>query len=91
MVSLQAVTRLNIANRVLYGGQVSFLRLAKDTGLDEATLRRVLRHVMTMRVFQEPQIGMVAYIVVSKVLAEPQMNDWMSTGCEEMWPAATKI
>lgn len=70
---------------------MSFADIAKLTGLNEATTKRLLRHAMTMHVFWEPRPGMVAHTKISKQLALPDMNDWMSTGSEEMWPAATKV
>ncbi|KAF7956540.1 hypothetical protein EAE96_003876 [Botrytis aclada] len=90
MATLQAVSRLKIASLVPDGGQISFGQLAKLTGLDTASIRRILRHAMTMRVFCEPHPEMVAHTSISKALTKPHGNDWMTTGCEEMWPAATK-
>lgn len=46
------------------GGQTSFQEIATKTGLSEVNVRRVLRHAMTMRVFQEPEPGMVAHTKV---------------------------
>lgn len=46
---------------------------------------------MTMRVFHEPEPGIVAHTQASKVLMDPVANDWMGCGTEEMWPAATKV
>jgi hypothetical protein len=91
MVSLQAISRLQIASILPPGGQLSFADIAKLTGLSERTTRRLLRHAMTMHVFCEPRPGMVAHTKTSKLLAIPDMNNWMSTGSEEMWPAATKV
>lgn len=73
------------------GGQTTFASIAKQTGLEEQAIRRVLRHAMTMRVFREPEPGVVAHTQASKALMDPVANDWMGCGTEEMWPAATKV
>jgi len=73
------------------GGQISFSDIAKQTGLSEQSVARLLRHAMTMRVFREPQLGMVAHTQASKMLADSVMNDWLKVGTEEMWPAAVKM
>ncbi|KAI1207204.1 sterigmatocystin 8-O-methyltransferase [Annulohypoxylon truncatum] len=90
-VSLQAISRLKIASLVPIGGQTTFAKIAEQTGLDERAVRRLLRHAMTLRVFREPEPGVVAHTKVSKVLTNPVANDWCRAGTEEMWPAATKM
>ena len=90
-MSLQAISRLNIASLVPIGGQTTFAKIAEQTGLEERAVRRLLRHAMTMRVFREPEPGVVAHTKASKVLTNPVANDWCRTGTHEMWPAATKV
>jgi hypothetical protein len=72
------------------GGQVSFADIAKQTPLTEQMVSRLLRHAMTMRIFREPEPGMVAHTKASKILADPITRDWLRAGTEEMWPASTK-
>ena len=91
MLSLQAISRFKIASLVPENGQVSYNDLARSTGVDVQMLKRVLRHAMTMRVFQEPTPGMVAHTAASKLLTRPHMDDWMHTASEEMWPVACKV
>ncbi|KAI1156474.1 sterigmatocystin 8-O-methyltransferase [Nemania diffusa] len=90
-VSLQAISRLNIASLVPLGGRTTFGDVAKQTRLDERELRRLLRHAMTMRVFREPEPGVLAHTQASRALLDPVANSWMATGTEEMWPASTKM
>ena len=90
-VALQAIARFEIASMVPHRGQVSFAEVATHTGLDEKLLRRLLRHAMTMRVFYEPEPGMISHTKASKLFANSDMNDWLRIGTEEMWPAATKV
>ncbi|KAI0554399.1 sterigmatocystin 8-O-methyltransferase [Xylaria curta] len=90
-VSLQAITRLNIANLVPLGGQTTFDDISKKTGLDKRAVRRLLRHAMTMKIFSEPEPGAVAHTKASRVLLDPIANSWVALGGEESWPASTKM
>lgn len=90
-VSLQAISRFHIADLVPPGGKTTFADIAKQTGLEEQAVRRVLRHAITMRVFREPEPGVVAHTQASKALMDPVANDWVGCGTDEMWPAATKV
>ncbi|MCJ1313933.1 hypothetical protein MMC25_007613 [Agyrium rufum] len=90
MVSLNAIQKFGIAERVPLGGVMSYADVAKSIGVNEQITRRLLRHAMTMHVFQEPEPGMVAHTSVSKMLHQPGMRQWMASGCEEMWPAALR-
>ncbi|KAK8102241.1 hypothetical protein PG984_015387 [Apiospora sp. TS-2023a] len=92
MVSLQAISRFKIAEKVpTNGGQISFADLAKQTGVPERMIQRLLRQAITMRVFREPQEGFVAHTQASKALLKPEMACWLASGTEDMWPAATKV
>ena len=73
------------------GGQISFGDIAQQTGLPEHVVRRMLRHAMAMRVFKEPEPGMVAQTQASKFLAIPYINAWVSLGARESWPASAKV
>ncbi|KAI1286566.1 sterigmatocystin 8-O-methyltransferase [Xylaria venustula] len=90
-VSLQAITRLDIAKLVPVGGHTTFADIAKKTGLDEQAVRRLLRQAMTMRLFCEPETGIIAHTQASRALLNPLANDWVASGAEEMWPASTKM
>ncbi|KAK4172414.1 6-hydroxytryprostatin B O-methyltransferase [Triangularia setosa] len=90
-VCMQAIARYGIANIVPPGGQSSFKEIGKQSGLGEQMVRRLLRHAMTMRIFCEPEPGVVAHTQASRMLASPQMRAWMTIGTGEMWPAATKL
>ncbi|KAI1406894.1 S-adenosyl-L-methionine-dependent methyltransferase [Hypoxylon sp. FL1857] len=92
MVSLQAITRFKIASLVpTDGGQTSFASIAKQTGVSEQMIQRLLRQAMTMRVFREPKPGFVAHTQASKILTNPKTAHWLASGTEDMWPAAVKM
>jgi len=46
---------------------------------------------MSLRVFHEPEPGMVAHTQASKLLTKETFDSWLRTGTHEMWPAATKL
>lgn len=89
-ICFQAIARFGIANMIPPGGRVAFETIAKQAGLSEDMTRRLLRHAMTMRVFCEPEPGMVSHTAASKMLSNPGMSDWLRVGTEEMWPASVK-
>ncbi|KAI1075566.1 S-adenosyl-L-methionine-dependent methyltransferase [Whalleya microplaca] len=91
MVSLQAISRFKIAPMVPAQGQTTFAEISKQTGVQEQTIQRLLRHAITMRVFCEPQPGQVAHTQASKALADPSVAKWLSSGAEDFWPAAVRI
>ncbi|KAF3763274.1 S-adenosyl-L-methionine-dependent methyltransferase [Cryphonectria parasitica EP155] len=87
---LQAIARFGIASMIPTAGRMSFANIAKQTGSSEDMIRRLLRHAMTMRVFREPEPGMVSHTAASRIFSDPLMNDWLRIGTEELWPAAVK-
>ncbi|KAG8156627.1 hypothetical protein KVR01_013578 [Diaporthe batatas] len=90
-VSLQLISRFKIASLVPSGGKTTYAEIAQSTGLQENAVRRTLRHAMTMRVFREPEPGMVAHTQASKSLMDPVANDWVGCGTEEMWQTSTRM
>lgn len=72
-------------------GQVSFDDIASPTPMTSEMTARLLRHAMTMRIFREPEPGMVAHTAASRILSHSPANDWLYAGTTEMWPAATKV
>ncbi|KAK8024452.1 O-methyltransferase-domain-containing protein [Apiospora rasikravindrae] len=92
MVCLQAITRFKIPSRVpTDGGQISFADIAKQIGVPERMVQRLLRQAITMRVFREPQEGFVAHTQASKALTDRDTAHWLASGTEDMWPAAVKV
>lgn len=85
------IARFGIAGMVPSGGQVAFEDIAQQTRLSEDMIRRILRHAVTMRIFCEPEPGMIAHTTASKVFTSPLMNDWLRVGTEELWPASVKV
>ncbi|KAI2463102.1 S-adenosyl-L-methionine-dependent methyltransferase [Annulohypoxylon bovei var. microspora] len=90
LLCLGAIAEFKIADMVPPNGRASFGEIANQTPMTEQMTARILRHAMTMRVFREPEPGMVAHTAASKVLSHSAANDWLQSGTREMWPAATK-
>ncbi|GAW24171.1 hypothetical protein ANO14919_137520 [Xylariales sp. No.14919] len=91
LVSLGAIAEFKIADMVLPNGCVSLREIADQTPLTEQMTIRLLRHAITMRVFREPEPGMVAHTAASKVLSHSAANNWLQSGTRKIWPAATKV
>ncbi|KAI1371715.1 S-adenosyl-L-methionine-dependent methyltransferase [Hypoxylon crocopeplum] len=91
LVCLGAIAEFKIADLVPLNGRVSFGEIASKTPMTERMTARILRHAITMRVFHEPEPGMVAHTSASKVFSHSPANDWLQSGTREMWPAATKM
>ncbi|ROW02484.1 hypothetical protein VMCG_06063 [Cytospora schulzeri] len=87
----QAIAHFGIAAMVPPGGRVSFADIARQTPLTEQDVGRLLRHAMNMRIFYEPEPGMVAHTKASRILADSVTNNWLRVGTEEMWAASTKV
>lgn len=90
-LSQQAITRYGIAAVVPARGRVSFPDIAAKTPPREQIITRLLRHAITIHIFDEPKPGFVAHTKASKILADLIGNNWLGTGTEEMWPASTKV
>ena len=88
---MQAISEFKIADLVPLKGQASFDDIASQTPLTSDMTARLLRHAMTMRIFREPEPGMVAHTAASRILNNSAANDWLYAGTTEMWPAATKV
>ncbi|CAO1604437.1 hypothetical protein XANCAGTX0491_007994 [Xanthoria calcicola] len=91
-ISLQAIVKFGLASSFPHGqDEASFADIAAASSLPEATVRRLLRHAMAFRIFQEPSEGIVRHTTASKTLADtPLLRQWMGMVSEELWPAATK-
>ncbi|KAM7191681.1 6-hydroxytryprostatin B O-methyltransferase [Rhypophila sp. PSN 637] len=90
-VCMQAIARYGIANIVPPGGRSTFKDIGTQSGLGEQMAGRLLRHAITMRIFCEPEPGVVAHTQASRMLASPQMRAWVTIGTGDMWPAATRL
>lgn len=52
---------------------------------------RIIRHAATMRIFYEPEPGVIAHTKASRMLASDDMRDWARAGTEELGSAAGKV
>ncbi|KAK7963530.1 S-adenosyl-L-methionine-dependent methyltransferase [Apiospora saccharicola] len=89
--SLQFIARFHVASMIPAGGKTSYAEIAQKTGLQESMVRRLLRHAMTMRIFHEPEPGMVAHTQASKLLVTPEKNAWFWFHPEVGWPASVQV
>lgn len=62
------MSRFNIAEHVPVSGSVSYTDLAQKAGAGHSVLRKALRQLMTLHVFDEPEPEFVAHTAASKRL-----------------------
>lgn len=91
-LSIQAIYRFGFATAFPPGrDEATFAEISAATGVSESHVRRLLRHAMTFRIFQEPREGVVCHTAASKALADnPMLRQWTGMVSEELWPAVTK-
>ncbi|PWY81695.1 putative O-methyltransferase [Aspergillus sclerotioniger CBS 115572] len=89
IISLQAISKYDIATKVPVHGQISFADLAQKCGLSEVNVRRFLRYAMFFhKVFCEPRQGYVAHTAASRFLAENKViQDVLSHYADEAGPS----
>ena len=92
LISLHAINHFKVAENFPEDKNVvTYAELSNRTGLHEAQLRRMLRHLMTSRIFVEPAKDSVAHTAASKLLTRPYSYERISWCCNEIWPSATKV
>lgn len=92
LVSLQLISRFEIAKKVPVHGETTFAALAASTGVDHGALCTILRHGIAHRVFKEPRPGVIEHSAASRQLADdPRFASWLACAVDEMWPAAEKV
>lgn len=52
---------------------------------------RIIRYAVMMRIFCEPEPGIVKHTKASRILADPDARDWTRAGIEELSPAGAKV
>ncbi|KAL8819567.1 MAG: hypothetical protein Q9191_007708 [Dirinaria sp. TL-2023a] len=91
-ISIHAIYRFGFASAFPPGqDEATFAEISEATGVAESHVRRLLRHAMTFRIFQEPRKGVVRHTAASKAMADNAMlRQWIGMVSEEHWPAMTK-
>ncbi|ORY02356.1 S-adenosyl-L-methionine-dependent methyltransferase [Clohesyomyces aquaticus] len=91
MSCMKAICRYDIVNCFEPGQTITFENLAKASGLAEKPLKHLLRHAMTMRIFSEPEKGLVAHTAASAIIRDPNCMTWLTSGTEDLWPSSVKL
>lgn len=91
--SLEAVYRWNIPKHVPIDGVISFSDLARNVGLGETNLRRIVRYAIVYhRIFREPRLGYIAHSAASRLLADDKsLSSAVGVVTEEFVPAYTRV
>jgi len=92
LVYLKLISHFDLAHKVPVDGDISFIDLAADIGINHTALARILRLGIANHVFKEPRPGVVAHSAASKQIADdPRVASWVGGNVDEMWPAAEKV
>lgn len=91
-LSLQAMWQFQIAKFVPLSGTISYEDLtakaeaANGLAIGVLTLRRLIRHAITNRIFCEPTKGQVAHTRTSRLLLEDEpLINWVGFMCNDLW------
>ncbi|KAH6674813.1 O-methyltransferase-like protein [Halenospora varia] len=88
-LSLKVIYHYQIAKSFPIDGTATYAQIAEKVGLDEANVRRFMRHAMTNRIFKEVSPDAVAHSAASRVLAEDgAMNDWVGFCVDDLLPVS---
>jgi hypothetical protein len=88
---MQAIVRLNIPQIFEPHQKVTYTHIAERIGVEGRLVRRLLKHAARMRIFDCSEGDLVGHTTASNQLRRPEMHDWMSVPCSEMWPSATRV
>lgn len=73
------------------GGEITFDEISAKTGLKKFAVRRLVRHAITMRIFNELQPEVITHSKISKFLTAPEINGWVEFEARDTWPGNTRV
>ncbi|OAG01869.1 putative Sterigmatocystin 8-O-methyltransferase [Paraphaeosphaeria sporulosa] len=91
LVTLDGVCRYKIPDMISPGDKITFDEISEKTGLEKYAVRRLVRHAITMRIFDEPEHEVITHSKISKFLTNPSINGWVEFEARDTWPATTRI
>ncbi|KAH7076820.1 S-adenosyl-L-methionine-dependent methyltransferase [Paraphoma chrysanthemicola] len=91
LVTIEGVCRYKIPDMITAGDKITFDEISERTGLAKHAVRRLVRHAITMRIFDEPEHEVITHSKISKFLTIPYVNGWVEFEGRDTWPATTRI
>lgn len=90
-ISIHFILRFRVAHSFAIGQTTTFPEIAHSCNVDEQDVKRMLRHAMAYRVFEEPRPGVVVHTPASRLLVENQnLVSWLGVVLDELSPAASR-
>lgn len=83
--TLGFISKFDLPHMVPLGGRLTFAEIAQKIGFTESVVARLMRDAMCIRIFQEPEHGVVAHTKVSKALRQDWLLTFVRAGAEEGW------
>ncbi|GLA09588.1 hypothetical protein AnigIFM60653_011919 [Aspergillus niger] len=90
LIALHFIQEFNIAHLVPPNGIISFAALFTQCNVPEADVRCLVRHAMTICVFDEPAENEVAHTRASMLLRQEGFHGWIGSTCTNSWPGAIR-
>jgi hypothetical protein len=91
---INVLNQFDFFSAVPVNGSASYTEISRAVQLPESTVRRILRHAMTMRLFSEspPGSGQVVHsAATAHVVKHPLVRSWIAHNMEEVEPACGKL
>ena len=73
------------------GGKITFDEISEKTGLAKYAVRSLVRHAITMRIFNEVEHEVITHSKISKFLTIPYISGWVEFEARDTWPANTRV
>lgn len=70
---MSVIVRYQLDKAIPLDGEISYEEVAKISGLDLTRTRQVLRHAITLRIFQEPRYGYVQHTAASALMVHDDL------------------
>ncbi|KAK8230749.1 O-methyltransferase-domain-containing protein [Phyllosticta capitalensis] len=83
-ISFQALYRYDIPPKVNEKTGTTFTDLAKQAGVPEEPLARILRNAVTLGIFEEPSPGVLAHNAISRSLLDPYWLSFMGFVAQDL-------
>ena len=89
---LHAIYQYRIATLFPLDEEATFQQISESCGINKPDVRRLLRLATSYHIFEEIRKEVIVHTAASRILAQDsQMQDWLGSLCEEIWPSAVQV
>ncbi|KAF2264998.1 putative O-methyltransferase [Lojkania enalia] len=92
LISIQAISRYDIASKLAIDEEITFTELAERCQLPADDLTRIMRQAISQHIFKEPRKGYIAHTAASRVFIEAsELKYWAHIAFDEVWQSTTHL